>query len=153
MRPRLLAPLVTAAAVLAGCGSQPSPQPPAVTRGPHDGSTIRLPGEKGFVELVNEPEVDARQRGAATSVVAYFLQADGKSPLSPAPTDVKFEVGSEAKKAGQSVSLAAEPKSGDPAGAARFASRPGPFSLDSLRGRLTATLDGQPVSVELHGGR
>jgi len=120
--------------------------------GPHHGTTIRLPEEKGFVELTNEPEVTDRRSNEATSIVAYYLQSDAKSALQPVPTDVSFviELG---KKAAQTIPLSAQPKSDDPAGASRFASKPGPYQLSALRGRLNAKIGGQEVSTTILGGR
>jgi hypothetical protein len=153
MRNLTRAAVLTAATALAGCMSW-APAPPAqVMKGPHEGTAIRLPGDKGFVELVNEPPVDSRGRNVSTSIVAYFLQPDGRSPLSPAPSDVRFEVAPEARKGAQTLPLAAAPKADDPAGAARFASKPGPYDLAALRGQLAATVGGQPVAVEIKAGR
>src|SRR5262249_34425390 len=133
MRKLVRAAVLVTGAALAGCSSDPPAPPVGVTRGPHQGTTIRLPEDKGFVELVNEPEVDGRGRNEATALVAYFLNSDGKSPLSPAPTGVKFELAVAGKKAAQPVALAPEPKADDPAGAARFASKTGPYNLAEVR--------------------
>jgi hypothetical protein len=151
MRTIVRAIVVVTGAALAGCSSDPPAPPAGVTRGPHQGTTIRLPEDKGFVELVNEPEVSGRGRNETTALVAYFLNSDAKSPLSPAPTDVKFELSVPGKKA-QPVALAAEPKADDPAGAARFASKSGPYNLAEVRGSLSATVAGQSVSVAYGGG-
>jgi hypothetical protein len=114
---------------------------------------IRLPGDKGFVELLNEPEPSDRSRPEPTSIAAYYLQSDGKSPLTPAPTDVKFEIDAgrrnpRVKEAPTgTIPLSAEPKSGDPAGAGHFASKPGPYILDDLRGTLSAKIGGEEIAV------
>jgi hypothetical protein len=51
--------LLAAAGIIAGCGS---PEPSSlVARGTHGGKSIRLPDDKGFVELVNEPIVTDRR--------------------------------------------------------------------------------------------
>jgi hypothetical protein len=124
-----------------------------VTRGPHDGTAFVLPENKGVVELVNEPPVTDRRGTVSTSVVAYFLQADGKTPMSPAPADVKVEVRGGDRQPPKSVPLAAEPKPDDPSAAARFASKPGPYDLEAVRGTLTASVAGSPVTVSFGGGR
>jgi hypothetical protein len=146
---RILAAAVLAAA---GCSAEPAPQAPAVVKGPHDGTTLRLPDDQGFAEIVNEPEPSGRSRDETTALVVYFLQADGKTPISPAPSDVKFEAKS-GKQAAKTLALAAEPKSDDAAGAARFATKPGPYSLADLRGRLSASVGGKDVSVDYAGAR
>ena len=146
--------------VLPGCGgsSVPIEQQVAIS-GPHRGATLQLPDKKGFVELINEPEPRDRRSNEPTALVAYFLKMDGKSPLEPAPTDVNFAIdsgggrGVRGKSASQTVPLAAEPKPDDPAGASRFASKPGPYLLDSVRGTLSAKIDGQSTSVNFAGGR
>ncbi len=121
--------------------------------GPHRGNTIRLPDEKGFVELTNEPEIRDRGSREPTAIVAYFLKMDGTSPLEPAPSDVKIVVSQAGKKAAQTIPLSAEPKADDPAGGSRFISKPGPHHLAMLRGMLTAKIDGQEVSLPVTGSR
>jgi hypothetical protein len=143
-----------------GCGgsSVPIEQQVAIS-GPHRGMTLQLPEKKGFVELVNEPEPRDRRSNEPTSLVAYFLKIDGKSPLEPAPSDVSFAIDGgggrdgRSKNGPQSVPLAAEPKADDPAGASRFASKPGPYVLDGIRGTLSAKVDGQSASVTFSAGR
>jgi hypothetical protein len=128
--------------------------------GPHQGATLQLPDKKGFVELMNDPKPRDRRSNEPTSLVAYFLKMDAKSPLAPAPTDVTFTIdpprggrGRKAASAPEPVALAPEPKADDPAGASRFASKPGPYLLDAIRGTLSAKIDGQEASVNFGGGR
>lgn len=145
--------LTAALAGFVGCSSAPPLPPASVTRGPHDGTALVLPEGKGIVELVNEPEVRDRRAGVATAVVAYFLQADGQSAMSPAPTAVKFALHPGVRQPSQVVPLTPEPRPDDPAAAARFVSKPGPYDLAAVRGTLTATVAGAPVSVDFGGGR
>jgi hypothetical protein len=147
------------AGLVTGCGGSVVTEPTAL-RGPHLGTTLQLPDKTGYVELVNEPEVKDRRSNEPTALVAYFLKNDARSPLDPPPTDVRFAIdsggGRESRaKTGspQVIPLGAEPKSGDPAGAGRFVSKPGPYQLESLRGTLDANIGGQKVSVILPGGR
>ncbi len=160
MKRRIGAAVAIAAAMLSGCGGGAPPvEQQTVINGPHRGTTLQLPEKKGFVELVNEPEPRDRRSNEPTALVAYFLKIDGKSPLEPAPSDVSFAVdggggrGGRSKSDAQTVPLVAEPKSDDPAGASRFASKPGPYLLDAIRGTLTAKIDGQSTSVTFSGGR
>jgi len=150
MRIRFRAVALALAGLSLGCDSTPLPAPQVVL-GPHHGTTIRLPGDNGFVELTNEPDVTDRRAPEATSIVAYFLQPDCKSPLNPPPADANFVI--EGTKGSQTIPLSAEPKSDDPAGAARFASKPGPYLLSQLRGRLNAKIGGQEVSIPIAGAR
>ena len=131
-----------------------------VLKGPHLGTTLQLPGQRGYVELVNEPEVTDRRRNEPTAIVAYYLQPDAKTALSPVPTDVQFTIdtggarGQRGRRgAPESVPLNAEPKADDPSGAGRFASKTGQYSLSNMRGTLKATIDGQEVSVVFQGAR
>jgi hypothetical protein len=152
--------------VLPGCAGGGSAVPieqQVAISGPHQGATLQLPEKKGFVELINDPEPRDRRSNQPTSLVAYFLKMDGKTPLKPAPTDVSFTIdtaagtrggrGGNTPSSSQPVPLAHEPKQDDPAGASRFASKPGPYVLDAIRGSLSAKIDGQPVSVTFSGGR
>jgi hypothetical protein len=121
---------------------------------------IRLTDDKGYVELVNEPEVTDRRNPQPTAIVAYYLQADGKTPLNPAPTDVSFAIDPGAARGGRGkasaaapVPLNAEPKLDDPSGASRFASKAGPYVLAATRGKLSAKIDGQETSITFAAGR
>ena len=153
-------PLISRAVALSlailvfGCNSPVSPVASSVPMGPHRGPTLALDENNGFVELVNEPEVTDRRNPQPTSIVAYFLQTDGKTPLSPVPTDVKFTMearrGTNSRVAGASatpVPLVPEPKSDDAAGAARFASQRGQYQLLEVRSTLSATISGRVTSV------
>ena len=160
MRMRLRVGMLGLAALCWGCDS-PGPQLAVnVTVAPHRGTMIRLPDDKGFVELVNEPEVFDRRKTEPTSIVAYYLQIDGRSPLDPAPAEVHFAIetgggkGAHGKPgSGERILLSAGPKPDDPVGAARFASRPGPYDLAGIRGTLTAKIGGQEISSSFGGSR
>jgi hypothetical protein len=162
MRSGIRFSMLAVTALIAGCngGALPVDQQ-TVLNGPHHGTTLQLSDQKGFIELVNEPQPRDRRSSEPTALVAYFLKMDAQSPLEPAPTDVSFAVDSGGGRggrgrqggAGQAIALAAEPKSDDPAGACRFASKPGPYQLANLRGTLNARIDGQAVSVTFAGGR
>jgi len=102
---------------------------------PHGGNLIALPSDKGFAELMTERNA-ARGKGAKTTrILAYFYQPDGKTALSPAPTDVKVRLG------GSDVKLA--PKSDSPG---LYASEPDQFP-DELRGDLELTCGGAPLQA------
>jgi hypothetical protein len=136
-----------------GCNPASSVRP-EVMLGPHRGTTIRLPDDKGFVELTNEPEVRGRGGREPTAIVAYFLKPDGVSTMEPAPSDVRLVLAQPGKKgSGETIPLSAEPKSDDPTGAGRFASKLGQHHLVTLRGTLSAKIDGQDVSLPVAGSR
>jgi hypothetical protein len=138
---------VTVAASLAGC-DRPAPAPavPGAV-GPHRGLVLALPGGAGFAEVVVEPAGRGPSRRGPDEVAAYFLGADLKSPLAPPPTAVSLELVLAEAQTRKPVPLAARPRAGDPAGAARFAAA-APDGFDgNLGGRLTVTLDGHDVAI------
>ena len=148
------------AALFLGCDSSSPRASVAVVDGPHRGTIIPLPDAKGFVELTNEPAVTNPRKPTPTAIAAYFLQSDAKSPLNPAPTDVKFAIDNGAGRrarakgsAAETVPLTPDPKSDDPAGASRFASKLGTYPLQNMRGTLIAKISGQEISAPVGGGR
>jgi hypothetical protein len=159
MQKFLRAVMIMHGTLFLGCSPSMSPSTRSVT-GPHHATMIGLNDEKSFVELTNEPEVADRRNPQPTSIVAYFLQVDGKTPLSPLPTDVKFMIetgrGTNSRVTKASVTpvpLLPEPKSDDPAGAARFVSKPGPYHLLGVRGTLSATISGRGTSTSFSESR
>jgi hypothetical protein len=110
-----------------------------------------LPDGLGYAELVNDPKADERERTAPTALVVYFLKPDAKTSASPPPTEVKFQANLGRKM--QTIELKPAPKSDDPAGEGRFASQPGPYRLEELRGDLTAKAGTTPVKLSISGAR
>ena len=160
MRIRFRVVTLGLAALFSGCDSSgPLVSVTSVTA-PHHGTMIPLPEKTGFVELLNEPEVSDRRNPEPTSIVAYFLQIDGKSALDSAPEDVTFAIetgggkGARGKQgSGDRIPLSAQPKPDDPSGAGRFASKPGPYQLAGIRGTLRVKIGGQEVSSQFAGSR
>jgi hypothetical protein len=111
-----------------------------------------LPKELGYAEVVNEPEAGGRGDPTPTSIVVYFLQKDAKTALTPAPTDVRFLINSGRNRI-ETLAMAAQPKAGDTSGGSRFASKPGPYALNLIRGELNATAGGSPVKIPVIGTR
>ncbi len=164
MKIRLGAAIAITALSLPGCGESARPiEQQTVINGPHRGTTLQLPDKKGFVELVNEPQPTDRRSNEPTALVAYFLKLDGKTPLEPAPTDVSFSMASaggggrdgrgQQQPSAKPIPLDAEPRADDPSGGCRFASRPGPYLLEGIRGTLNAKIDGQAASFNFSGAR
>jgi hypothetical protein len=139
---------------LVGCGGETRPPAPkgAPTVGPHQGTAFVLPNEADLAEVVNEPEPTRRGKAANTAVVVYFLKPDARTPLTPPPSQVRVRVDQGMKKQ-ENLELKAEPRSGDPAGASRFASKTGPYALFDLRGVLTGSVGGSEFKVPLSGIR
>jgi hypothetical protein len=155
MRSVLTIGLCLAGLGLIGCGNSlpdpvvPSAPPPKA--GPHGGLAYALPDELGYAEIVNEPPVEGRGEKVSTSIVVYFLSPDVKQS-GKTPSDVKFIL-KRGKTDSRTLTLKAEPKSGDSSGQSRFVSESGPFRVEDLRGDLTASVEGKPVSISVVGGR
>jgi len=114
-----------------------------------------LPEGLGYAEFVNEPPATERGSDPPTALVVYFLQADGKSPLSPPPSEVKarVEVSGSRQVATQTLEMKPEPKSDDASGGVRFTSKPGPFQLGNIRGSLSGKAQGKAFKLEIAQGR
>ncbi len=138
---------------IAGCGAPSSPPLPkdAPTVGPHEGPAFALQDGLGYAEFANDPKAGAGDRAAPTALVVYFLKPDAKTSLEPPPTDVKFQ--STVGRKVQGFDLKPAPKSDDPAGGSRFASQPGPYRLEELRGELSAKAGPTPVKLTIAGAR
>jgi hypothetical protein len=135
---------------LAGCGRGETPAPRITIAAPHGGFLVDLPDGKGYVELISEVVGSKPGKKSDQSVIAvYFISPDGKSAISPAPSDVSFKLS--INGAENSVSLQPLPKDkADPIDAGRFASAPGNYSARSeVQGELTATLDGAAVALPI----
>ena len=125
---------------LAGCGGSTSTPIPASVTASHGGLLLALPKQKGFVEIVVEPEKTSKSQGR---LVAYFVSSDGSTVLEPAPTDVSFK-----SDDGKTTALVADAKPDPSSKAARYASVPGAFAPGrALAGDLSANLGGEVASV------
>ena len=123
--------------ISAGCGNgapstaNPGPAPP------HQGNLTRMPGGRGYVEVVQKKAASAAQTMTG-EVSFYFLKEDGKTPVSPSPAAGSLEVGK------KKVALKAE---GDalvtPSGPPLFPRSGG------VDGVLSVELDGKPVNIPL----
>ena len=112
----------------------------ATSRG---GTMYPLEGGIGFVELLKESAKTARGKRPEVSLVAYFLRPDATSTFSP-PTDAKIDLDND----GSSISLSPQPGKQEARSTGRLASAQGPYG-DEIQGRLTATLDGRPITVKI----
>ena len=110
-----------------------------------------LPDDQGWVELLNENE-HAVGKARTGSVVAYFFKSDRQTPLDPPPTDVTLKL-SGAEKGAVTLPLAPAPAAGDPAGAARFASKAGPDTLSDTPGELSGKLAGKAFTLKFRARR
>jgi hypothetical protein len=74
-------------------------------------------------------------------IVAVFFNKDGSTPMSPAPTDVVFELEILRSKTGQTKTVALE---ADPTAPNRFVSAAGSFP-GGVAGKIRAKIDGQEI--------
>ncbi len=165
---RILTPLFMAV-LAAGCGGEPTLTNPAVT-GPHGIPAIPIPGGLGYGEARFEAasETTAGQKGireqrttqAATGarkgsparIAVYFLEPDGKTPLTLLPEKVQAVIGLPGTLPNhytKAYDLTNEPRADDPVASARFASTPFQLPAQRISGRIKAVLHGQEVSFPL----
>lgn len=132
-----------ASLMLGGCGAGgASSEPPGGTlkqdMGPHGGAAVPL-GDRGYVEVVMDA---GGGRPGQSRLVAYFLSTDRKSPLAATPASVTASLQLPTGES-PSVAFTADGKTGEN----RFASPPGDYAFDELRGEVTAALDGETFTV------
>ncbi len=135
---------------LSSCGTPvvESTVPPASEH--HGGVLVPLPENQAYVELLNGKRVKSGKK-VETTIVAYMLQADKQTALSPIPTEVVVQL--ETTKGPSNVLLRSEPEQGDPLGSARFVSKPGDYQLDQGGGEIRVTLDGKQLTAKFRGPR
>lgn len=134
-----------------GCGSGPPVPPPAIVQGPHGGIAYNLGEGVGYAEVLNDPQVERSREETPTALVVYYLGTDGTSAMTPAPSAVSFTPYS--KTESTKVPLEAGPESSDPAGASRFVSKPGPFTLGTSRGTVSGQREGKVISFSIAADR
>ncbi len=129
-----------------GCGeraSTPDASPVvAEVFGPHNGPALALPGDRGYAEIVAEPN----RGGQDPSVVVYFLGPGLKKVLSPLPSDVRVKLAIPGVGI-EELALSPAPKPRDRVGSGRMASPPVSVDPDRLSGELSAIVEGQPFTV------
>lgn len=75
-----------------GCGGGPPSLSDSGSPPPHEGQLVRMPGGKGYVEIVQKKAASPTAPMTA-EVSFYVLQEDGKTPASPAPTAGTLDLG------------------------------------------------------------
>jgi hypothetical protein len=142
--------LVAFLGLLAGCDSSPATTIDAKTApvsGPHGGMAYPIPGEGGYAEVVVERTKGTAKLPGKASLSVYFLKTDLKAALGTAPTEVSASIVTPEKPEPTPVTLTLKPVAKDALATARFASEPGPFDFDELRGEVKATVDGKPFAA------
>jgi hypothetical protein len=151
MRPWLRTLTLTLAPTIIGAGCGQSLGTPAVhtaegtITGPHGGSAIPLGDIQGYAEVVLDRTGAIPGKAGGVRINVYFLTQDLTKSLSPVPTDVTVKA---VPPDGESVTLTLkhEPVQGKEIDKDRFVSPPGNFDYDELRGEVTATVGGKPVT-------
>jgi hypothetical protein len=138
---------------LAGCSGSTQVAKPDERIGPHQGTLLKLPEDRGYAEVVNAGQAAKgrsapRQGGTQSQIVVYFLDRELKAPSAVSPSNVVVKLTIVTGKPAEAVSLDAAPEVGDPLGGKRYASKPGAYQLSSAHCELSATLDGQPFNAE-----
>jgi hypothetical protein len=151
MRTILSVMSVITAGPLIGCGQAVVVESPVpATSENHGGILIPLTDNQAYVELVNGDRLK-KGRVYETTLVAYLLQPDQKTPSSETATSVEVKIGT--PKGDQVVALKAAPDSADPLGSTRFVSKPGPFELNQTGGEVTVQVAGKTLSGKFRGPR
>jgi hypothetical protein len=139
------------ASSLVGCG------PPGVVESSvpptselHGGILIPLTDKQAYLELLNGKR-EKSGKGYQTSLMAYLLQSDQKTPFSATPTSMEVKMGTPAGD--KVIALQPAPDSIDPLGSARFVSPPGPFELNLSGGEVTVQVAGKTLSGTFRGPR
>jgi hypothetical protein len=139
MKPYSLPILVSLGSVLSGCGGSTAELIPLPS---HQGTMNELPGKQGYFEIQvqedagGERAIPSKQQGP-TTIVVYFYGPDGKSEMTPPPSDVKVKLG--AGDSSPVVTLSSRSQGG-------FTSAPGQHP-QSFRGQLNAKIGGELVQT------
>lgn len=134
------------AMAMAGCGGTAPVETTEVAKaqpGLNGGMAYPIPGDLGYVEVV----VERTKPGQPVIVAAYFLDASAKNALAADPSTVRARLVLPVEDAPKEVALAAKAKSGGKSTGKRFATEPGNYDFDELKGELFVTLDGKEVAV------
>lgn len=137
--------MATFVCAIAGCGGQP----PVVTTeiakslpGLNGGTAFPIPGDLGYAEVV----VERGRPGQPVTLAVYFLDSTAKMPISSDPEQVRAKLVIPVEDSPKEVKLTAKPKNGKSEGK-RYATEPGNYDFDELKGELFVTLAGKEVTV------
>jgi hypothetical protein len=92
------------------------------------------------------------RKGSSFRIFVYFLEPEGKTPLTPPPEKAQAVIGlpgTYASKYAKAYDLTHEPRGDDPVAFARFASVPCPLPEQRITGQVKAVLQGQEISFPL----
>ena len=92
------------------------------------------------------------RKGSSARIVVYFVEPDGKTPLTTLPEKVQALIGLPGtlpNKYIKEYELKSDPLGDEPVASARFTSVPFPLPEQRINGRVKAVLGGQEVSFPL----
>lgn len=138
--------LLSFSLAMAGCGGTAPVETTEVAKaqpGLNGGMAYPIPGDLGYVEVV----VERTKPGQPVIVAAYFLDSSAKNALAAEPSAVRARLVLPVEGDPKEVNLAAKAKSGGKSTGKRYATEPGNYDFDELKGELFVTLDGKEVSV------
>ncbi len=131
---------------MAGCGGSAPVVTTEVAKaqpGLNGGMAYPIPGDLGYVEVV----VERSKPGQPVIVAAYFLDSSAKETMTAEPTAVRARLVLPVEDAPKEVTLASKAKAGGKSTGKRFATEPGNYDFDELKGELFVTMDGKEVAV------
>ncbi len=134
---------LSALLVAAGC----SGEAPKLPRTSHGGVIVPLPDHRGYAEILNEKRVKSGT-ATMTNIVAYFVQPDESTPLSPAPSEVAVKLS--LPRGEKTIALT---RDSGTANGVRFASDEGPYDLSGQGGEILITLEGAKHTTPFRGPR
>jgi hypothetical protein len=141
---------LVAAGMWSGCGVAVHTSAVPASSPLHGGILIPLPEDQGFVEILNDQRVRKGNR-IATTIVAYLLQPDQKSPITQSSASVTVKLGTPPDV--RTIKMRPEPGGSDPSGSARFVSELGPFLLEQSGGEVEVVLGGKTLTAPFRGPR
>lgn len=147
MRHFILSSIAITSFMFTGCGGQSDVKVTEVAQakaGLNGGTAFPLPEKLGYAEVV----VERTKPGQPVTVAVYFLDETGTKPLVKPPGAVKATLQLPTDPEPKAVSFTSKEKTGGKAAIGpRFATAPGPYDFDELKGELQVTLDGKDVTV------
>lgn len=147
MRFLVLARIVLTAFVcsIAGCGGQPPVETTEIAKaqpGLNGGTAYPIPGDLGYAEVV----IERGRPGQPVTLAVYFLDSTAKKSLSSDPEKVRAKLVIPVEDSPKEVKLSAKAKNGKSEGK-RYATEPGNYDFDELKGELFVTLDGKEITL------
>ncbi len=134
------------AAAIPGCGSEAPVVTTEVAKaqpGLNGGTAYPIPGDLGYAEVV----IERGRPGQPVTLAVYFLDSTAKKAMAAEPAEVRAKLVIPIEDAPKDVKLSSKPKSNGKSEGIRYATEPGNYDFDELKGELFVTLEGKEVIV------